>query len=70
MKNKPKYNLVQNILWMVKLAWRVRKRVLLFCVLAALVEVLYNLAQLYIAPEILRLVEQHAPLGQLLLTIK
>ena len=69
MKNKPKYNLVQNILWMVKLAWRVRKRVLLFCVLAALVEVLYNLAQLYIAPEILRLVEQHAPLEQLLLTI-
>ena len=68
MKNKPKYNLVQNILWMVKLAWRVRKRVLLFCVLAALVEVLYNLAQLYIAPEILRLVEQHAPLEQLLLT--
>ena len=69
MKNKPKYNLVQNILWMVKLAWRIRKRVLLFCVLAAFVEVLYNLAQLYIAPEILRLVEQHAPLGQLLLTI-
>ena len=69
MKNKPKYNLVQNILWMVKLAWHVRKRVLLFCVLAALVEVLYNLAQLYIAPEILRLVEQHAPLEQLLLTI-
>lgn len=69
MKNKPKYNLVQNILWMVKLAWRVRKRVLLFCVLAALVEVLYNLAQLYIAPEILRLVDQRASLGELLLAI-
>jgi len=66
---KPKYSLAQNVVWMVKLAWKVRKRVLLFCVLAALVEVLYNLAQLYIAPEILRLVEQRAPMGELLLTI-
>ena len=66
---KPKYGLAQNVVWMVKLAWKVRKRVLLFCVLAALVEVLYNLAQLYIAPEILRLVDQRAPMGELLLTI-
>ena len=66
---KPKYSLAQNVVWMVRLAWKVRKRVLLFCVLAALVEVLYNLAPLYIAPEILRLVEQHAPLENLLLTI-
>lgn len=66
---KPKYSLAQNVVWMVKLAWKVRKRVLLFCVLAALVEVLYNLAQLYIAPEILRLVDQRASLGELLLAI-
>jgi len=66
---KPKYSLLQNVVWMIKLAWKVRKRVLLFCVLAALVEVLYNLAQLYIAPEILRLVEQRAPIPELLLTI-
>ena len=46
---KPKYSLAQNVVWMIKLAWKVRKRVLLFCVLAALVEVLYNLAQLYIS---------------------
>ena len=68
-KEKPKYNIVQNVTWMIKLAWKVRKRVLLFCVLAALVEVLYNLAQLYIAPQILRLVEQRASMGELLLTI-
>ena len=72
MKNKipkPKYSLIQNVVWMIKLAWKTRKRVLVFCVLAALVEVLYNLAQLYIAPEILRLVEQRAPIPELLLTI-
>ena len=68
-KKKPKYNMVQNIAWMIHLAWRVRKRVLLFCVLSALVEVLYHLTQLYIAPEILQLVENHASLGELLLTI-
>ncbi len=68
-KTKPKYSLAQNVIWMVKLAWKVRKRVLLFCVLAALVEVLYNLAQLYVAPEILRLVEQRTSMGGLLLTI-
>ena len=68
-KEKPRYNPVQNVIWMTRLAWKVRKRVLLFCVLTALVEVLYNLAQLYIAPEILRLVEQRAPMGELLLTI-
>lgn len=66
---KPKYSLAQNVAWMVKLAWKVRKRVLWFCVLSALVEVLYNLAQLYIAPEILRLVAQHAPLKNLILSI-
>ena len=68
-KKKPKYNMVQNIAWMIHLAWRVRKRVLLFCVLSALVEVLYHLTQLYIAPEILQLVENHASLGELLLTL-
>lgn len=65
-KNKPKYNIAQNVGWMVKLAWKTRKRVLLFCVLTAALEILYNLAQLYIAPEVLTRVEQSAPLGELL----
>ncbi len=69
MKEKPKYNVLQNVAWMVQLAWKTRKRVLLFCILTALLEVLYNLAQLYIAPQILTLVEQHASLNDLLLTI-
>ena len=65
-KNKPKYNLAQNVGWMVKLAWKTRKRVLLFCVLTAALEILYNLAQLYIAPQVLTRVEQSALLGELL----
>ena len=68
-KLKPKYNMAQNVCWMVALAWRERKRVLVFVVLGALLDILYNLSQLYIAPEVLRLVESHASIGQLLRTI-
>lgn len=68
-KKRPKYNMLQNIAWMVGHAWKVRKRVLVFVLLTATLEVLYNLTQLYIAPEILRCVEQVVPLSELLVTI-
>lgn len=68
-KEKPKYNTVQTISWMVNIAWNSRKRVLLFCVLTATLEVLVNLTQLTIAPEILSRVEQKSPLWMLLATI-
>lgn len=68
-KNKPTYNVVQNVAWMVGIAWKTRKRVLLFCILTALLEILYNLAQLYIAPEVLTLVEQSAPVTSLFAVI-
>ena len=68
-KEKPKYNTVQNISWMVNIAWQNRKRVLLFCVLTAVLEVLLNLTQLYIAPEVLSRVEQKSPMWILLTTI-
>lgn len=68
-KTKMKYSVAQNVGWMVKIAWKTRKRVLLFCVLTAVLEILYNLAQLYIAPEILRRVESHAAMESLLGTI-
>ena len=68
-KEKPKYNSLQNVGWMVKLAWENRKGVLLLCVLIAFLEVLLNLVQLYIAPQVLSKVEQKAPLWELLTTI-
>lgn len=68
-KTKPKYNVIQNVWWMTKIAWNTRRRVLLFCILSAGLEVLYNLTQLYIAPEILTRVEQHEPLWNLLAAI-
>ena len=68
-KEKPKYNTVQNVSWMVKIAWKTRKRVLLNCALTAILEVLLNLTQLYIAPEVLKQVEQKSPIWMLLTTI-
>ena len=68
-KTKPKYNAAQNVGWMVKIAWKVRRRVLFLCVAMAALEVANNLAQLYVAPEILSRVERHAPIGELLGTI-
>ncbi len=68
-KSKPKYGILQNVSWMIQIAWRVRRRVLLICVLTALAQVLYSLAELFIAPKILNLVEQHASMGSLIGTI-
>lgn len=68
-KEKPKYSTFQNTGWMVNIAWKNGKRVLLFCVLTAVLEVLFNLVQLYTAPEVLAQVEQKTPLWQLLTTI-
>ncbi|MCC8104359.1 MAG: ABC transporter ATP-binding protein/permease [Clostridiales bacterium] len=68
-KTKPKYGIAHNVGWMIRIAWRVRRRVLLVCVLTALMEILYNAAQLYIAPEILKAVETHASIEALLAII-
>lgn len=51
---------------MVRIAWNTRKRVLVFCVLTAALEIGYQLSQLYIAPVILGRVEAHTPIGSLL----
>lgn len=66
---KPKYGAMQNVAWMTGIAWETGKRVIFFCLLTAGLEIGYNLAQLYIAPEILARVEQQAPLANLLTTI-
>ena len=67
--DKPKYNVLQNIRWMCALAWKNKKQVLALCVLTAVLEILFNLAQLYIAPAVLSCVERRAPVGELLGTI-
>ena len=66
MKTKPKYNVWQNVRFMLALAWRKGKDVLALCVLFAALSLGINLAQLFIAPVVLAQVEAHAPLPRLL----
>ena len=66
---KPKYSVRQNVCFMVRTAWQTSRWVLLLCVVLAAIQVALNLAQLYIAPEILVKVEQGAPVRELVQTI-
>ena len=68
-KNKPKYNVIQNVCWMTKVAWNTRKSVLFITVFCAVIEISLNLLQLFIAPVILRKVEEHRSLVELFGTI-
>ena len=64
-----RYSLPGNVAWMVKICWQVRRRALFLCLTMALCDILNNLAGLYIGPQVLRLVEAHSSLPQLLGTI-
>ena len=48
-----KYGMVANAVYMISLAWRRWRSVLIYCVLLAVLAVATNLAELYIAPVIL-----------------
>ena len=67
--DKSTYHVFQNVAWMCSLAWKHRRRVLFFCGLSAVLEILYQLIQLFLAPRILTLVEEVAALQTLLGTI-
>ena len=66
---RPEYSVLQNVGWMIKTAWGSRKRTLLFCLLTATLEVLLNMVQLYIAPQVLSKVERRVSTLELLGTI-
>lgn len=67
---KPKYNMWQCSAYMIALAWREKeKKVLLLCLLQVFLAVASNLANLYVSPSILSVVEQKASIAELLTTI-
>lgn len=68
-KEKPMYGMWNCTCFMIKTAWDHVKSVLWMCVLFAVLTVGINLAQLYLAPMVLKKVEMTAPLGELLGTI-
>ena len=68
-KRRPKYNVLQNVGWMIARAWRKDRGVLGYSLLIPTAAVAINLAQLFIAPAVLGKVETVAPLEELLGTI-
>ena len=68
-RTKPSHNTVQNVIWMLGNAWKSCKTVPLWCVVLAALTIGLNLAELFVAPRILRKVETGAPVGELLMTI-
>lgn len=67
---KPKYNMWQNAWYMIRLAWTCgEKKVLALGLLSALLTVANHLVNLYVSPAVLAVLERHAPVGELLLTI-
>ena len=67
---KPRYNMAQNSLFMVKTAWtNGEKKVVILSLLTAALAVATNIVNLYISPAILSAVERHAGIGELLVTI-
>ena len=68
-KEKPKYNIIQNVGWMINNAWKTCRRLLFLVVAVAVLEILYSLAGLYIAPEILNVVQSQGSMAELLTTI-
>ena len=68
-KEKKKYPMWPSVHYMLSMAWKHGKGVILTGILLAVLRVGLNLAQLLVAPEILKRVEEVAPLGELLGTI-
>ncbi len=63
---KPMYGTFSCLGWILAVAWQTRKRVPFICLLLAALRTAQSLAQLLIAPAVLRRVEEAAPLGELL----
>lgn len=68
-KKKSPYNMWQNTGFMVSQAWRTYPSVIFLCIALAAVTAAQTVAELLIAPMVLRKVENAAPLEDLLLTI-
>lgn len=64
-KQKPDHSLGQNIVYMISLAWKQRRSVILLALTMAVVAVLLSLTQLFIVPSVLGVVETNASVAEL-----
>lgn len=67
--NRPDYDMLQNIIFMIRMAWKNRKTVLLLCILTALLYVGLSITKLLAMPVILAAIEEGVTLEKLIFTI-
>ena len=65
MKQKPAYSLGRNIAYMISLAWRQRRSVILLALIMSAAGILLSLTQLFIVPSILEAVEAKVSIAEL-----
>lgn len=65
-KIKPKYGMCSNTWFMIRNAWKVRKSVLVFCIMEALLGIISNLIGLYIGPVVLNTIETKSSIAIML----
>ncbi len=63
---KPKYSLWRNTAYMIALAWRTRPGVIWLCLLLSVLAVGQSLAELFVTPTVLQMIETRAPLVRLI----
>lgn len=68
-KEKPKYSMVQNLVFIMKRAWKLEKESIYIPVLKQLFELGLRLVELFIVPVILQTVERKAGIGELFTVI-
>ncbi len=69
-RRKPRYSVIQNVAFMVKLAWKEKeKKVLVLGLSLAVLSTAKTVASLYLSPAIVGLVEKGAPIAELLWTL-
>lgn len=68
-REKPQYGMPGNLWYMISLAWKARRSLVPFLLLMAAAAVGINTMQLYVVPQILQKVEEHASLSALLQVI-
>ena len=65
MRQKPAYSLGRNIAYMISLAWRQRRSVILLALIMSAAGILLSLTQLFIVPSILEAVEAKVSIAEL-----
>lgn len=66
---KPQYNMWQNTIYMMKIAWKYSKSIFFHIPILVILATLENLAELFIVPTILNSVETKTPLNDLALQV-